>query len=119
MQQRHTQLRKDVKKLQKVKIDAVLLRPAAQRKVDVLIGKLAELDKVTKNLQHFVGTIRSARAYFDIFLEYFSDLSERLDPRVRTLHHPFFESGKLKVQDGQEEALITVKKSELGELLLA
>lgn len=58
MLKRHTKLRKHVKKLGDLETDALLLSPVAERKVDLLISKLAELDEITKKLQRFDATVR-------------------------------------------------------------
>lgn len=50
-------------------MDALFLRLVVERKVDVLIWKLNELNESTKKRHHFDATTRSARAYFDIVLE--------------------------------------------------
>lgn len=114
MLQRHAQLRKHVKRLDDVKIEVFLLSPAVERKVDVLIGKLAELDEVTKKLQCSDATIRITRVYFEAVLENYPNLSKRLGPAARVVKHPSLGYGILKLRNGHEEALITDKKEQVG-----
>lgn len=108
MLQCHIKLPEHMKKLDPEKIDATLLIPAEERKVKVLIGKLEELDQVTKKLQRSDAIIRSTRAFLDSVLEDYSDSSERLDPNIRIVKYPFFASGILMVQDGHEIMLTTI-----------
>lgn len=81
-----------MKKLSNTKTENFSLSPAVKRKVKVLIGKLAEVDGVTKTLQQSAATVRSSHAYFDANLEDYQRLSERFDPDARIVQHPFFET---------------------------
>lgn len=118
MLQRHTKLREHAEKMDDVGIDALLLSPAAERSLDVLIEKFVSSGEVTKKRQRSDNTLKIVRDYLDIILEYYSSLSKRLDLDARIVQHLFFESGILMIQSGQEEALTTVSKSELADLLL-
>lgn len=96
MLQCYTQLQKHAKKLDHVNIDASLLSPAAEIKVNLLIWKLSELDEVTKKLQRSDTTFRTAQTYFDTVLEAYPDLTECLDPNARIVKPLFFKPIILK-----------------------
>lgn len=85
--------------------------------MNVLIGKLAESDKVKHKFQRADAATRSARACFDKVLVNYPDISVRLDPVALIVQHdpvalivqhPSFESEILKVQNGHEGPLTTV-----------
>lgn len=115
---RHAELREHVLRLDDMEIDALLLSPASERKVDNLIRKLRELDEVTKKLQRADCTIRVARAYFDTVLEDYPTLSDRLDPDARIVLNPQFESGLLKIQAAHEHGLTPGEREKVSGLLL-
>lgn len=105
--------------LNEVKIDALLLSPAAERKVNLLFKTLEDLGKVTKKLQKKNTSNHSMRAYFDTFLEDYLSLSDRLCPDAAILQSLDFEFGLLKIQEFHEDTITSLEKSELSRMFLS
>lgn len=104
-------------KLDAVKIDALLLWPTAESKVDILIGKLAKLSEITKTIQYSDATVRTAFAFFGNIPKNYTDLSEPLDTNARIVQHPFFDPEILKKRGGRKRAFRRIKKNKLAGLL--
>lgn len=60
---------KYVLNLYKMKICALFLTPALEKKVDNLTKKLGDSDEVLKKLQRLDTTVCATHAYFNTFLE--------------------------------------------------
>lgn len=86
-------------------LDAILLSPALERKVDYPIKRMEGLDEVTKKLQRSDATVQTKRTFYDAVLEEYFCLCDRSASDVRIVHDPQFESGILKIQE-EHEALL-------------
>lgn len=118
MLKRHILLRDHLRQLHNEEIDDMLPNQAHERKIDSLFSKLSQLDEVTKKLQLSDASVRSARIYFDTVLEDYPFLFDRLNSNARIVHDPCFESGVLRIQEGQECDLKGDEKAAVSSLLL-
>lgn len=79
--------------LNKVEIDELLLIsvPAGERRVEVLMKKVKDLDEITEKLHRPDRGIRSARNYPDTVHEIFSSLLNRPHLDAQIIRNTYFE----------------------------
>lgn len=74
-------------------------------KLQKLMEDLEALDPVTKKLQDSSCTMLEVRRIFDILLQRYPIMERYLSANAAIIQSPYFESGLVKVQDGEDETL--------------
>lgn len=92
-------------------MDALFSSPAAERKEDILMKTLKDLDEVKKKLQQSDTSIGSAHACFDTVAEGYPSLSSGLNYIAQTVQVPHFESGLPKIEEFHEESMASLEKN--------
>eukprot|EP00644_Phytophthora_capsici_P018320 jgi/Phyca11/131982/e_gw1.125.25.1 len=81
-------------------VDAVfelLPKPAAHRRIKVLVENLKAFNSVCKKLQEDDLSMAAVRVLFDRMIEMYPVTKEHLRPDARIVHSPDFESGVFKI----------------------
>ena len=74
---------------------------------------LEEFEKITLQLQKPATTLSDVRAIFDVAIEQYPSLNFYLKANAQIVHSPAFESGIVKVLDGEVEQLTEAERDSI------
>jgi len=99
MLERFFQLYPHIVKLCVEAIENLMPNNRKLRSLEALLGKLRDLDSVTKHLQKEGTNLAEIRQIFNVTMEEFPEMENRLSPDAEIVHDSTFEKAVVKIQE--------------------